>query len=56
MIGQRFTEFIPEKSNEKSTFDNLLNIFTQLMVMTNGEVPEALSWLTNLDGKYNISN
>ena len=56
MIGRRFTEFIPEKSTEKSTFDNLLNIFNQLLIVTNGEVPEALSWLTNLDGKYNISN
>ena len=56
MLGYRFTEFIPEKSAEKSTFDNLLNVFLQLMVMTNGEVSEALSWLTNIDGKYGLSN
>ncbi|MDW3196272.1 MAG: VWA domain-containing protein [Cytophagales bacterium] len=56
MIGYRFTEFIPEKSKEQSTFDNLLNIFLQLMVITSGDVSEALSWLTNLDKQYNISN
>ncbi len=56
MIGNRFTEFIPEKNPEQSTFDNLLDIFMQLMVITSGDVGEALSWLTNLDKQYNISN
>jgi len=56
MIGHRFTEFIPEKNPEQTTFDNLLNIFLQLMVITSGDVSEALSWLTNLDRQYNISN
>lgn len=56
MIGNRFTEFIPEKNPEQNTFDNLLNIFLQLMVITSGDVNEALSWLTNLDKQYNISN
>jgi len=56
MIGHRFTEYIPEKNPEQTTFDNLLNIFMQLMVITSGDVSEALSWLTNLDRQYNISN
>ncbi len=56
MIGQRFTEFIPEKDAQKSTFDNLMNIFQQLLVMTSGDVSEALSWLTNIDGRYNVSS
>lgn len=56
MIGHRFTEFIPEKSQEQSTFDNLLNIFLQLMVITSGDVSEALNWLTNLDKQYNLTN
>ncbi len=56
MIGYRFTEFIPEKDQEKSAFDNLLNIFLQLMVITSGDVNEALSWLTNLDREHNLTN
>lgn len=56
MIGYRFTEFIPEKDPEQSAFDNLLNIFLQLTVITAGDVGEALSWLTNLDRQYHISN
>lgn len=56
MIGYRFTEFIPEKNPEQNTFDNLLNIFLQLLVITSGDVNEALSWLTNLDREHGISN
>lgn len=56
MIGNRFTEFIPTQNPEQTTFDNLLNIFLQLMVITAGDVSEALSWLTNLDKQYRISN
>ncbi|WP_370090283.1 VWA domain-containing protein [Ekhidna sp.] len=55
MIGYRFTEFIPEKNPEQNAFDNLLNIFLQLLVITSGDVNEALSWLTNLDREHGIS-
>ncbi len=56
MIGQRFTEYIPEKNPEQSMFDNLLNVFLQLMIITSGDVSEALSWLTNLDREHNLSS
>ncbi|MGB3468747.1 MAG: VWA domain-containing protein [Cyclobacteriaceae bacterium] len=56
MIGYRFTEYIPEKSKEKSEFDNLLNIFMQLITITSGDVAEALNWMTNLDRQYNLTD
>lgn len=56
MIGHRFTEFIPDKDPQKSAFDNLLDVFLQLMVITSGDVSEALSWLTNLDKQYGLSS
>ncbi len=56
MQGYRFTKFIPTKNAQKSDFENLLNIFMQLMVITAGDVSEALSWLTNLDKQYNLTN
>ncbi len=55
MIGHRFTEFIPDKDPEKSAFENLLSVFLQLIVITSGDVNEALSWLTNLDRQYNLT-
>jgi len=56
MAGYRFSKYIPKKAQEKSTFDNLLNIFMQLVTMTAGDVAEALSWLTNLDKQYNLTD
>ena len=56
MIGYRFTEYIPEKDKEKTTFDNLFNIFTQLLTISSGNVSESLSWLTNLDGQYSLTS
>ncbi len=56
MVGHRFTKFIPNPDEEKSDFDKLLDIFLQLMVITAGDVSEALSWLNNLDRQYGLTN
>lgn len=56
MKGFRFTQYVPPQDPEKNTFENLLNIFLQLVTMTGGDVAEALSWLTNLDKRYNLTN
>lgn len=56
MIGYRFTDFVPEQDPEKSQFEQLLNIFLQLILMTSGDVSEALAWMNNLDARYNLTN
>lgn len=56
MIGFRFTDYIPPESSEKASFENLMNIFQQLLTATSGDVSEALSWLTNLDRQYGITD
>lgn len=56
MKGFRFTKFTPRKDPEKNTFENLLGVFLQLVTMTGGDVAEALSWLTNLDNRYGLTN
>jgi Ca-activated chloride channel homolog len=38
MKGFRFTKYEPIQDPEKSTFENLLNIFLQLVTMTGGDV------------------
>lgn len=55
MLGHRFTTFIPDPDSNKSDFDKLLDILLQLLVITSGDVAEALNWLNNLDGKYNLT-
>jgi len=56
MIGYRITDFVPDKNIDQSAFDNLWNILQQLLLITSGDVSEALSWLTNVDKQYNITN
>ena len=56
MIGYRFSEFVPEKDSEKTAFENLLKIFMQLLVITSGDVGEALNWLSDVDRQYKLTN
>lgn len=56
MKGYRFSKYIPQKAQGESAFNNLLNIFLQLISITGGDVSEALAWLTNLDKQYNLTD
>src|SRR3977135_3833088 len=55
MIGHNFSKYDPSQNN-KTSFEKLLDIFMQLLTYTSGEVGEALSWLTELDKEYDLSN
>jgi uncharacterized protein with von Willebrand factor type A (vWA) domain len=55
MIGWKFGEFVP-REGEGSTFEKLLDVFKEMLVYTSGEVSEALSWLTELDKQYNLTD
>lgn len=55
MIGHRFLNFNANESN-KSMFDQMLDLFTQLLTYTNGDATEALDWLNQLDRSHNITN
>ena len=55
MIGFRFTKYIP-KQNEEASFDNLVNMFIQLLNYTSGDVTEALDWMNQLDNQYGFTN
>ena len=56
MSGTRFSKYIPSQKGSGSGFDQLHDIFNQLIVMTSGNVSEALSWLTNLDKQYGLTD
>jgi len=55
MIGYRFSNFIPGKEGG-STFEKLLKVFQELMIHTSGDVSESLSWLTELDKEYKLTD
>lgn len=56
MLGYRFSKYTPPPDKEKNAFDKLLKIFMQLVLITSGNVAEALQWLTEVDRQYNLSN
>jgi Ca-activated chloride channel family protein len=56
MIGFHFTHFDPNDKEGKTIFDQLLDIFLQLVTYTSGDVSEALNWLTQLDKEYGLTN
>jgi Ca-activated chloride channel family protein len=55
MIGHRFVHFDPNE-NSKSKFEQLLDIFMQLLTYTSGNAAEALDWLNQLDNQYKLTD
>ncbi|MGN6355334.1 MAG: vWA domain-containing protein [Parafilimonas sp.] len=55
MIGNRFVKFDPA-ANGKSKFEQLLDIFMQLLTYTSGDADEALQWMNELDKKYQLTD
>ena len=55
MRGFHFTRFDPSESG-KTKFDQLLDVFMQLLTYTSGDVSEALQWLNQLDREYGLTN
>ena len=55
MRGFHFSKFDPNE-NGKSKFEQLLDLFMQLLTYTSGDVGEALQWLNELDRQYELTN
>ena len=55
MKGFHFTQYDPSQQGG-SKFDQLLNLFMQLLTYTSGDVAEALQWLNQLDKQYELTN
>ncbi|WP_421826440.1 vWA domain-containing protein [Larkinella sp.] len=56
MKGFQFSNYIPPEKKEGSKFDQLFNIFQQLLLMTSGNVEQALAYLNDLDRRYNLTD
>lgn len=55
MIGFRFSQYVPGMEGDAS-FEQLFKVFQELLIYTSGDVSEALSWLTELDKEYNLTD
>ncbi len=56
MLGHRFSKYAPPPDQEKSDFERLLQVFMQLVLITAGNVGEALQWLTEVDKQHGLTN
>jgi len=56
MKGFSFSQYVPPQQKEGSKFDQLLDVFQQLLLMTSGDVAQALAWLNDLDRRYNLTD
>jgi Ca-activated chloride channel homolog len=56
MLGYRFSKYTPPPGKGKNDFDKLLKIFMQLLLMSSGNVSEALQWLTEVDRQYGLTS
>ena len=55
MKGWRFSQYVPDPEGD-DPFERLLKVFKELLVHTSGDVSEALSWLTDLDRQYHLTD
>jgi uncharacterized protein with von Willebrand factor type A (vWA) domain len=56
MLGYRFSNYTPPPDKARSDFEKLLRVFMQLVLITSGNVSEALQWLTEVDRQYGLTN
>ena len=55
MQGFSFSGYNPNEG-QQSKFDQLLDLFTQVITHTSGDFGEAMQWMNELDKQYNITN
>ncbi|HLD53623.1 MAG TPA: VWA domain-containing protein [Sediminibacterium sp.] len=55
MIGHQFFSYNPNQ-NGKTKFEQLLDIFMQLLTYTSGDAAESLSWMNELDKQYHFTD
>ena len=55
MTGNRFYKYTPNE-NGKTKFEQMLDVFMQMLNYTSGDVSEALQWLNELDKQYKITD
>src|SRR5690606_6409539 len=55
MKGFQFSKFDP-RADDRSKFEQLLDLFMQLITYTRADVSEALDWMNQLDRQYELTN
>jgi uncharacterized protein with von Willebrand factor type A (vWA) domain len=51
-----YTKWFNRPDQFKQVYEELFDLFRKLLLQTNGDVNEALNWMTALNNRYNFSN
>lgn len=54
MLGWRFSKYLDNQGADP--FDQLFELFKELLIHTSGDVSEALAWMTDIDNEHNITS
>lgn len=54
--GVVFSKFLLEERQKAKNFQQLFDLFRQLLTMTSGDVAEAMNYLTELDRRYQLTD
>jgi uncharacterized protein with von Willebrand factor type A (vWA) domain len=49
-----YSKWRPDSLTDEKRLENLLSIFSYLLLQTNGDIEEALDWLEQLDSEYKL--
>src|ERR1700754_2703329 len=50
----RYSQWTPESRTDEQRLQQLVSLFSYMMIQTNGDVQEALDWLRQLAGEYDL--
>ena len=56
MIQFQYTHFIPDEKTLQEKLEELLGLFSQVLIYTNGDVDEALKWMQYIDKRNRLFN
>ncbi len=56
MKGFNFAEYVPPADKGGSKFEQLLDIFQQLLLITSGDVEQAMAWMNQLDRQHGLTD
>ena len=56
MKGFQFSQYVPPEQKDGNKFDQLLNIFQQLLLITSGDVEQAMAWMNQLDRQHGLTD
>lgn len=50
----QYSKWRPDSMTDEKRLENLISIFSYLIVQTNGDIQEALDWIEQLDAEYGL--